>query len=167
MRTIALAFAFLAVAACGDDSGNNDMGVALNGVVVNEVFAQGPSGAMPDWAELKNVSDKEADLSGWKVRDKDPADLFVLPPGTTIAAKGYLLIYCDDQVDGGVSGGIHVPWKLSANNGDEFHLVSPGGIDVDATTFPAGIAVDSSWGRLPDGTGNFTTMTPTPGKANY
>ena len=69
--------------------------------------------------------------------------------------------------DGGVAGGVHVPWKLSSKKGDEVHLLNPAGAEIDSTTFGLDVAADKSWGRLPDGTGAFLRTTPTMGKANF
>ena len=118
-----------------------------------------------DWIELKNVTDAAIDVGGYQLRDNNVADLFSLPAGS-IEAGGYLIVFCDDQADGGVAGGIHVPWKLSAGKGDEVHLLDANGREIDATTFGIDVPVDKSWGRLPDGTGSFLRTTPTQGKPN-
>lgn len=151
-------------AACGDGTGGM---TGFNSVVVNEVFPNGTAVTDPDWAELKNTGDSDADLSGWKVRDSNTGNLFTLPAGTVVAAGKYLIIYCDDQEPGGVAGGVHVPWKLSASNGDQFHLVGKDGLEVDAVTFGADVPADKSWGRLPDGTGGFVRTTPTRNALNF
>ena len=157
---------FLFCACSGGGGGSADGGGSGIGVVVNEVFPNGGTAMDPDWAELKNVGTKAANLSGYQVRDSDAGNLFRLPDGTTLAPGAYLVVFCDDQVDGGVVGGIHVPWKLSAKKGDQFHLVGPDGKDVDATTFAADLPGGKSWGRLPDGTGQFLPTSPTRGASN-
>ena len=103
---------------------------------------------------------------GYKMRDNLAADLYAVPTGTSIDAHGFLVFYADDQADGGIAGGVHLPWKLSAKKGDEVHLIDPNGVEVDATIFGTDIPSDKSWGRLPDGTGGFVRTTPTEGKPN-
>jgi hypothetical protein len=141
------------------DGGPGDGGVKT--VVINEVFAGGTSVTDPDWVELKNLTGDTIDLGGYQIRDNAVTDLSPIPAG------GYFIIYCDDQKDGGVAGGVHVPWKLSSKKGDEVHLLNPDGAEIDATTFGLDVAADKSWGRLPDGTGAFLRTTPTQGKANF
>jgi hypothetical protein len=156
----------LALGCSSGSPGTTDGGVTAKTVVVNELFPGGASAADPDWIELKNLTSATIDLGGYQIRDNAISDLFTFPSGTNIAAGGYLLIYCDDQADGGVVGGIHVPWKLSAGNGDEVHLLNPSGAEIDMTSFGVDVPADKSWGRLPDGTGAFLRTTPTPGESN-
>jgi hypothetical protein len=162
---LAVSFTFSIGCSSSDPSSTNDGG-ATRSVVINEVFASGPSAAEPDWVELKNLTGAAVDLSGYQMRDNLVADLVALPAGTSIDAGGYLVVYCDDQADGGVAGGVHVPWKLSASKGDEVHLLDPSSVEIDATIFGVDVPADKSWGRLPDGTGTFVRTTPTQGKSN-
>jgi hypothetical protein len=169
--SLALGLAFLAVSFSLGCSGSSpgttaDGGPTAKTVVINELFPGGASVADPDWIELKNVTGAAIDLAGYQIRDNSLADLFTFPAGTTIAANGYLLVYADDQAAGGVDGGVHVPWKLSAGNGDEVHLLDKGGVEIDVTSFGVDVPTTKSWGRLPDGTGAFLTTTPTPGASN-
>ena len=166
MPKLPLASVLLLLACSSSSSPYGGDGGGPKTVVINELFPGGASAVDPDWIELKNVTDAAIDVSGYQIRDNNAADLFSLPGGTSIEAGGYLIIYCDDQADGGVAGGIHVPWKLSAGKGDEVHLLDASGREVDATTFGIDVPVDKSWGRLPDGTGSFLRTTPTQGTSN-
>jgi hypothetical protein len=170
MSKLAIAPALLMLMSAGCSSSSNAYGDGGNGgnktVVINELFAGGTSVTDPDWIELKNLTGAAIDLGGYQVRDNNLTDLSPIPAGNTIDAGGYFIIYCDDQADGGVPGGVHVPWKLSAKKGDEVHLLDPAATEIDATTFGLDIAADKSWGRLPDGTGTFVRTSPTRGMAN-
>jgi hypothetical protein len=171
MRTSALIVLAVSLACSLGCSSSNPSGSTGDAggsrtVVINEVFPSGPSAAMPDWVELKNLTGAAIDLGGYQMRDNLVADLVSLPAGTSIDAGGYLIVYCDDQADGGVAGGVHVPWKLSAKKGDEVHLLDPSGVELDSTIFGVDVPSDKSWGRLPDGTGTFVRTTPTQGKSN-
>lgn len=168
MRRIAIGLCSVFAACSGAPTGGGDGGASGgSAVVINELNPYGPSGMDPDWVELKNLGKAPLDLTGYKIRDKDPSHAFRLPDGTSLPAGGYLVVYCDDQVDGGVPGGIHVPWKLSGKNGDEVHLLNRDDKDADTTSFPAVLAAGRSWGRLPDGTGQFVPLTPTRGAVNF
>lgn len=48
-----------------------------------------------DWFEVFNSSSNSIDLSGYKIKDSDPLNLYVVPPGTTIPAGGYLVFVAD------------------------------------------------------------------------
>lgn len=138
-------------------------------VVINEVFPHGDKMGDPDWVELKNVTAAPVSLNGYQVRDEKLADLQFLPDGITILAGGYAIINCLGTPDAGVPVGLEgvvVPFKLSGKSGDEFHLVGPGGVDVDETVFGVNLQSDKSWGRLPDGTGMFVQTSPTKGLPN-
>lgn len=134
------------------------------GVVINEVFPHGTNELTdPDWAELKNNGTTTVDLSGYRVRDDKAAA--TLPTGTTLGAGQYLVLYCDDAPDGGAAGLIHLPFKFGGT--DEFHLLLPTGTEVDSVTWTAAKApTGKSYGRLPDGSGQFAAQTPTRGTAN-
>jgi hypothetical protein len=164
-RTSTLAL-LITIAGCSSSSPSMAVDAGPKTVVINEAFPNGTSPAAPDWVELENLTAAPIDLGGFQMRDNLVADLYALPAGTSIDPGGFLVVYCDDQADGGVAGGVHVPWKLSATKGDEVHLLDASGVEIDATIFGADVPADKSWGRLPDGTGGFVRTTPTEGKPN-
>lgn len=161
-------------AGCSSSSPTADAGsdVATAGpktVVINEMFPHGDKMGDPDWVELMNISAAPVDLTGYKVRDEKVADLVLLPDATIVPAGGYLIINCLGTPDAGTPVGlmgVTVPFKLSGKSGDGFHLVTPSGLDADATDFGIDVPDDKSWGRLPDGTGMFFRTTPTKGLPN-
>jgi hypothetical protein len=170
MSKLAPTLTLLAMLTAGCSSSSNPYGdggpPAPKTIVINEVFAGGTSVTDPDWVELKNLTAAVVDLGGYKLRDNMPSDLSTISAGFSIEAGGYFIIYCDDQADGGVPGGVHVPWKLSSKKGDEVHLYDPADVEIDSTTFGIDVPADKSWGRLPDGTGGFVRTSPTQGTAN-
>jgi hypothetical protein len=50
-----------------------------------------------DWFELYNPGSSPMDLSGYKIKDSDPLNLYLVPPGTSISAGGYLVFVADTQ----------------------------------------------------------------------
>ena len=68
---------------------------AWTGPVFNEVLARGTAG---DWAELFNPTSTPFDLSGYKLRLSNELTGFfwVFPPGTSVAAGGYLTLRAND-----------------------------------------------------------------------
>jgi hypothetical protein len=141
LASLAVAFSLMTLGCSGSSTGTGDGGPTAKTVVVNELFPGGASVADPDWIELKNVTGAAIDLAGYQIRDNAIADLFTFPAGTTIPAGGYLIVYADDQEVGGVPGGVHVPWKLSASNGDEIHVLNPAGVEIVSSSLVIYFAV--------------------------
>lgn len=126
-------------------------------VVINEVESNGDQVA--DWVELKNLGTTPAVVSGWKIVDGDAghaATPVVVPANTVIPAGGYYAIYTEIAQSPGFGLGV----------GDSVNLFLPDGTtQVDTTTWSAHPA--TTWGRCPDGTGDFReTTTSTRGLAN-
>lgn len=76
--------------------------VTYDGPVLNEVMARNTgavldaAGRVADWIELHNPAATPFDLSGMSVSVERPAPgQWVFPAGTSIAAEGYLVVWCD------------------------------------------------------------------------
>ena len=85
-------------------------------VVLNEFMAANTStlevnGKTPDWIELHNRGDEDANLEGWKLKDRNAEWVF---PSVSIAAGDFLLVYADgkDQVIHEPALEIHTNFKL-------------------------------------------------------
>ncbi|WP_084038918.1 lamin tail domain-containing protein [Demequina sp. NBRC 110053] len=145
-------------------------------LVVNEVTSQ-DTGHFDgeDWIELTNIGSEPLDLSGVVVTDDKDEDAYTIPASTALAPGGFLVL-AGDKATGpeGVLG-------FGLGKGDEVRLYSAGTAVVDgvvddaAEPFAVGAWPDdthtndggASWGRLPDGTGDFGyTGEATPGAAN-
>lgn len=158
----------------GDASTQNDVILAdgctcegtltiLSDVVINEFMASNDvtiadqDGDFDDWIELYNNDDVEVDLSGYFLSDdQDALFKWSFPAGTAIAAGGYLIVWADEDLD---QDGLHADFKLSAG-GESVLLSSPDTTVIDALDYPEQTA-DISYGRFPNGTGDFQVMTPT------
>jgi hypothetical protein len=123
-------------------------------VVLNEVVAAAADNG-PDWVELANTSDMAASLEGWSMEDAG-GNLVTFTSSAVVPANGYLLLARGQDFDFGIGGQ------------DMLTLRDASGELVDTTNWLEGEApTGSSWGRLPDTTGPFQTLTsPTPGEAN-
>ncbi len=65
--------------------------------VINEINYKSSDAFDPgDWVEIYNNSDSVLDISGWQLLDE--GNDFTVPPGTTIPARGYLVL-CRDLID--------------------------------------------------------------------
>jgi len=137
---------------------------------INEFLARNNSinsdefGEFDDWIELYNDSDTDIDLSGMFLTDKaDNLTKWAFPDQEIIIpSQGFILIWCDEDQE---QGFLHTNFKLSGN-GEFIALVSSDGITIiDSVTFGAQTP-DISFGRLPDGSDQWTNMNPTPTSAN-
>ena len=126
-------------------------------VVINEVECE------TDWVELVDTSGSEADLSGWLLTD-DPLDRdpprdshrLILPTNTEIPAGDELVV---EKGDGGL------PFGISCGN-DTIRLADETGTLVDEVEVPELTADTETWGRYPNGSGDFVQTAPTKGAPN-
>jgi len=119
-------------------------------VKVNEVESNG--GTPGDWVEFFNAGATAVDVSGFVFKDNDDTHIYAIPAGTVIAAGGYLVL--DEAQFGFGLGGA-----------ESARLFDLNGTIVDSYTWAA--HAQTTYGRCPNGTGNFITMTTvTKGAAN-
>ncbi len=142
------------------------------GVYINEFMASNSTtimdayGAYADWVEIYNATDKDYDLSGGGLSDTlTQPKKYVFPEGTVVPAGGYLLIFCSGNAGFAENGELHAPLGLRAY-GEDVVLTAKNGAILDSVSYPAQ-ETDSSFARVPDGTGAFGFNThPTPGYPN-
>jgi Lamin Tail Domain len=118
-----------------------------------------------DWVEIYNAGPDAIDMAGFHLSD-DPSDpQKFLFPSVMIEAGGWLLIWCDNDLD---QGPLHAPFKLSA--GGEFiglyDRAEYSYYSIDSLTFAAQVT-DVSFGREYDGDPIWQSfLIPTPGYSN-
>lgn len=97
-----------------------------NVVVINEVLAHSHNAA-PDWIELYNESNREIDLSGWYLSDKESIPKkYRIAAGTIIQPNGYLVFYQDLHFGPATHNeSALIPFALS-ENGESVTLFRPG-----------------------------------------
>lgn len=129
-------------------------------LVINEFLASNmnaevdEAGQHEDWVELYNNTGAPLSLNGIYLTDNAAIpDKWLFPLGTTIPANGFLIVWADEDQS---QGPLHANFKISA--GGEFLMLSNGaGGVIDSLSFGPQI-VDTTFGRYPNGTGNFTFM---------
>ena len=141
-------------------------------IVINEVLAenrtavQDPQGDYEDFIELYNTGDAAIDLSGMYLSDNnDNPRKFAFPAGTQIEARGYLVVWADEN--GKAKEGIHANFKL-ASSGEVVRLIDSdarGNALLDEVIF-ADQKPDRSTARFPSAKGGFRPAVPTPGEKN-
>jgi spore coat protein CotH len=123
-------------------------------VALNEINCDGT-----DWIELANTSPDPADVSGWVLADDPlgaPGDPMTFPNPTVIPGNDYLAV---------TKGSSGFAFGISCSS-DTIRLGDPSLNLVDEESLP-GIDFDlDSWGRSPDGTGDWRQTFPTKGTAN-
>lgn len=137
--------------------------ISISDLVINEFMASNDSivvdqdGEYEDWIELYNNGTSSIDLSGYFLTD-DPSDMtqWTFPQGTSIAPDGYLIIWADGDED---QEGLHASFKLSATE-ESIMLIDDTGMIVDVISY-AEQTTDISFGRFPNGTGDFQEMNST------
>jgi len=157
-QTLTLPTADAANQTCGDAmcvSGEScgscpeDCGTCAD-VALNEVLWDSAD-SNPAFVELLNLGDTEADISGWMLMVGDSS--YVFPASTTIASGAYLVI--DESTHG-----------LTLLATDSLALADDAGFVLETAAWD-GLAAGDSWGRFPNGTGLFTTLTASsPGAEN-
>jgi len=139
-------------------------------VVINEFQASNgetiadEDGDFEDWIELYNYGEAPVLLGGYGLSDdKDNPFRWVLPD-IALGPGEFLLVFASnkDRLDGPF---LHTNFAISSA-GEEVLLTAPGGALIDFVP-PTPIPRDLSFGRTPDGTGDwFFFEDPTPGTEN-
>jgi len=147
-------FLSLVFSTCSNDHPDPNVEVDEN-LYINELY---PSSG-DDWIELYNASDKQKDISGYKIYD-DETQKYTLPAGTIIGSKTFIVLICDNTATG-----LHTNFKLSAS-GETIFLENASGKIIDKVEYPA-LNNGESYGRYPDGTATLAISgNSTQGKSN-
>lgn len=139
-------------------------------LAINEFMASNDTtiadefGEFDDWVEIYNYGEEAISLNGLYLSDDLDEPTRWAFPDTTIQADAYLLIWVDDDEE---QGPFHTTYNLSAG-GEYIGIFDTDEMSnqlIDGLEF--GVQqTDVSFGRLPNGTGIFQTLTPTPGYSN-
>ncbi len=141
------------------------------GLYINEFMASNATticdsfGSYSDWIELYNSTDTDMDISGFGISDNLSQPMkYRFPDGTTIAAKGYLVVFCSGN-EGIQNGELHAPFGLRSY-GEDVVIANRAGRIIDSYSFK-NQETDVSVARIPDGAGEFQSNSqPSPGYPN-
>jgi hypothetical protein len=152
---------------------------AATGLVINEIRAVGE-----EWVELFNPGASPVDLSNVQVTDTEAdgggprvSRAMRFPTGTMLSPGQYVVVVSAQAdagsgpqtrcPDGGPTTCFHAGWSLSASRGETVWVLAASGSVTARAPYPMEAAPDGgAWGRLPNGTGPFAVVRPTPGAAN-
>jgi len=131
-------------------------------VVINEFMADNATtvadqdGEYDDWIELYNKGSEAVSLSGCYLTDKTANLTKWTFPDVTIPARGYLIVWADEDL---TQTGLHAGFSLSKSGENIVLVASDQTTVIDTITFGAQTS-DVSMGRFPNGTGEFIKMRP-------
>lgn len=148
----------------GAENKESDPGLNINkSIVINELMAKNTkygsdqNGQFDDWIELFNLADVDIDISGFYLSDsKKDMTKWKFPVGTKLPKNGYLIVWADADT---LQAGLHANYKLSSL-GETVVLMSPGKVVINEVKYPVATS-SQSYGRIPNGTGEFILTTPT------
>jgi hypothetical protein len=140
----------------------NTVPPALLPVVINEWMADnaGPSGfadpadgLFQDWFELFNPNSSAVNLGGFFLTDNlaNPTK-FLIPSNTVIAARGFLLVWADENgaQNAPTNSDLHANFRLGAG-GEALGLFAPDGLSPQHTVTFGAQYQNVSQGLFPDG----------------
>lgn len=143
-----------------------DMGLYINEFMASNATTICDSfGSYSDWIELYNSTDTDMDISGFGISDNLSQPMkYRFPDGTTIAARGYLVVFCSGN-EGMQNGELHAPFGLRSY-GEDVVIANRAGRIIDSYSFK-NQETDVSMARIPDGTGELQPNSqPSPGYPN-
>ena len=150
------------VGGVGGDGGVGGAGGSstIPAIVINEIVAD-PLPNEEDWIELYNADTVSVDISGWTF--SDGMNIYTFLPGTSVPASAYLV-----RIRSTLSAPQPDSFEFGfSKKGETLTLYTDTNAQVDQTTWGDGQADQPmSWGRLPNGTGSFKTLTATQGGMN-
>jgi len=141
-----------------------------NNLVINEIMSSNKSiledknGDFPDWIELYNLGENNIKLKNYYLSDDKKNKTKWKFPDVEIQAKSFLLVFLSGK-NIFENEEIHTNFKLDSD-GEELFLLN--NLDFELDRVPEiELGEDESFGRIPDGSGEFVRLTnPTPNYSN-
>jgi CotH kinase protein/Lamin Tail Domain/Chitobiase/beta-hexosaminidase C-terminal domain len=141
-----------------------------NNLVINEIMSKNETiladqdGDYPDWIELYNSGEKIIFIKDYYLSDDKNNKIKWKFPNVEIQPKSFLLVFLSGK-DKFENGEIHTNFKLDSD-GEELFLSN--NLDFELDRVPEiSLGEDESFGRLPDGTGEFVRLAnPSPNYSN-
>ena len=150
---------FLSLVSCDYLKIENNTNVCINEVCTNNGSSIATKNhKYVDWIELYNNSDQEVFLKNYGITDdlNDPYKYNI--PAVSIEAKGYLIIFFDDE---DIEEELHGEFGLSSN-GETIHLTMPNGTLLESVNVPK-LELNTSYGKY---NGEFNILNPSPNEKN-
>ena len=119
---------------------------ALLDMMINEInYSSSDDHDTGDWIEIYNPSNSTKDISNWEIKDSDDEHSYLMPEGTLIENKGYLVITRDQEKFKELHPEVinfvgDMNFGLSSSE-DGVRLYDPNGVLKDSVRYSA----DSPW----------------------
>ncbi len=140
-------------------------------IAINEVMSSNATtiadedGDYEDWIELYNYGSTSVNLLGFGLSDNSGNPFKWMFPDITIESGNYLLIWASGKDRSDPNFPLHTNFSIGAA-GEEVFITEPGGELVDEL-LPIEIPTDMSYGKYPNGSGDWRFFTnTTPGAEN-
>jgi hypothetical protein len=133
--------------------------VWLNEIMADNQSAVANGSTFPDWVELHNPSNSPISVASWSLSDDGNERKFVFPAGTTVPARGFLVVWCDATTN--ITPGLHTGFNL-AKDGETLSLYDAATNRIDAISLGLQIA-NLSVGRVSN---QWVLNQPTPNATN-
>ena len=138
-------------------------------LVINELMQSNIDCVMDDlnefpdsWVELYNAGSTAVNLQSFSIGTTDKADNAWQLPDKMVAAKQYVLVYCDKEEQG-----FHTPWRLESGKGCSVYLFQDGIIVDHVEGMKKQPAPNIAYGRKTDGGNEWGyQLTATPNATN-
>jgi len=135
--------------------------LVINELGANNTMIPDQDGEYEDWIELYNPGLSDISTSGLFLSDNSNIPAKWPLPDVIIPADGYLVIWADEDSQ---QNGYHANFRLSSL-GEEVILAYGDSTIIDSVSFGVQTA-NASYGRYPNGIGDFTALIPTIGANN-
>ena len=123
-------------------------------ITISEINYNSPSEKNTgDWLELHNYGTSERDISGWKIKDGNDFNEFVIPNGTVLEKNEYLVISNDLMAFKAINPGVTnviggISFKFS-NSGETIRLFD----EFDRLRLSVTYDNNTPWSKIADGKG--------------
>ncbi|MGB4205790.1 MAG: CotH kinase family protein [Bacteroidales bacterium] len=140
-------------------------------ITLNEFMSSNSStiadedGDFEDWIEIYNYGTTPVGLDDFGLSDKPGQPFKWVFPDIVIQPGEYLIVWASGKNRTDPDAPLHTNFSIKAD-GEQLTLTNPSGIAISIVQ-PVALQSDISYGRSPDGTGNYYFFDePTPGTAN-
>ena len=104
-----------------------DLPLRISEYMANNTAYPNPDGVICDWIEIENTSDRDFDLSGYRLTDDVTRARFAFPVGTILPAGGQITVWCVPER----SGGLYAPFSLKKQGGETILLMNSANTVLD------------------------------------
>ena len=99
--------------------------VYISEILASNTASPNADGRCADFIELHNDGDYAVDLTGYQLGDIAGSLRYAFPADTVLKPGGYMVIWCDKDVEG------YAPFGISRSGGESFYLIASNNAIVD------------------------------------